>query len=321
MFNSEKKRRKREKDFYSKTQQKKTMRELEGDIKAKPQKHGTTPAWTYKVGAVAGSLSLGLGSVLGLQLALMSLQNMGKDEFNRVGLFHNFGLGGVYAIILCIATPALCALFWYKLHAIWYNNNAPYSTDDLDEYEDDSYVRTMDHIAREFDAAPDAGLGFDGHVSSIVGHAMISNAGIKKIDMPVFDPSVPGQVKKDEDGNVVTEKVAMFDEQFGRELYKFSNVASADQRWYNAKDYAFNEKNSKKEIDKGGNERKGAFGRKNYDTLADYINGEFYPLETDTQRPAGVYFYDSRPVNTILIAITRGGKGKVFRVTPVAMAA
>ena len=54
MFNSEKKRRKREKDFYSKTQQKKTMRELEGDIKAKPQKHGTTPAWTYKVGAVAG---------------------------------------------------------------------------------------------------------------------------------------------------------------------------------------------------------------------------------------------------------------------------
>lgn len=310
MFNSEKKLRKREKDFYSKTQQKKTRRDLEGDIKAKPQKRGTTPAWTYKVGAVAGSLSLGLGSVLGLQLVLMSMQNMGKDEFNRVGLFHNFGLGGIYAIILCIVTPALCALFWYKLHAIWYNNNAPYSTDDLDAYEDDSYVRTMEHIAREFDAAPDAGLGFDGHVSSIVGHAMIANTGIKKIDMPVFDPTVPGQVKKDEDGNVMTEKVAMFDEQFGRELYKFSNVASADQRWYNAKDYAFNEKNSKKEIEKGGNERKGAFGRKNYDTLADYINGEFYPLETDTQRPAGVYFYDSRPVNTILIAITRGGKGQ-----------
>ena len=51
-------------------------------------------------------------------------------------------------------------------------------------------------------------------------------------------------------------------------------------------------------------------------TLADYINGEFYALETDTQRPAGVYFYDSRPVNTILIAITRGGKGFPKKVCP-----
>ena len=215
-------------------------------------------------------------------------------------------------MLLLVVWPALCGYFWYKFHAIWYNNNAPYSPDDLDEYENDSYVRTMEHICREFDAAPDAGLGFDGHVSSIVGHAMISNKGIKKIKMPVFDPSVPGQVKRDENGNVVTETVPMFDEAFGRELYKFSNVASSEQKWYNATDYAFNEKNSAKEVLKGGNKRKGAFGRKEYDTLADYINGEFYPIDTDTQRPAGVYFYDSRPVNTILIAITRGGKGQTF---------
>lgn len=311
MFNKEEKARKRERAFYDKTQRKATRRELSSDIKKKPQRCGMTPSWTYKVGAIAGSLGLGLGSIFGLQCIMMTMQNIGKDEIDKVGIFHNFGLGGLYAIVLCIVTPILCGIFWWKLHAVWYNNNAPYSSDDLDEWDDDAYVRTMEHISREFDAAPDAGLGFDGHVSSIVGHAMISNKGIKKIDMPVFDPSVPGQVKRDENGEVETEHVPMFDETFGRELYKFSNVASPDQKWYNATDYAFNEKNSKKEIAKGGNKRKGAFGRKEYDTLADYINGEFYPLETDTQRPAGVYFYDSRPVNTILIAITRGGKANV----------
>lgn len=309
MFDKEKKARKRERDFYNKTQRKVGRRDLENDIKKKPQRRGMTPTWTYKAGAIAGSMGLCLGSIFGLQCIMMTMQNIGKDEAVKVNIFHNFGLGGLYLIVLFIAMPVLCGIFWYKLHAVWYNNNAPYSSDDLDEYDNDSYVRTMEHISREFDAAPDAGLGFDGHVSSIIGHAMIDNKGIKKIDMPVFDPTVPGQVKRDRNGDVITEHVPMFDKDFGRELYKFSNVPSTEQRWYDASDYAFNEKNTKKEA-QYGNERKGAFGRKAYDTLADYINGEFYPLETDTQRPAGVYFYDSRPVNTILIAITRGGKGQ-----------
>lgn len=312
MFNKEEKERKRERDFYNKTQRKVKRRELESDIKKKPQRKGTTPAWTYKVGAVAGSLFLVVGSIFVLQILQMTMSNLMKPENEKTGLFAHYGIPfEFYICVFAIVTPILCAFFWFKLHAVWYNNNAPYSSDDLDEFEDDSYVRTMEHISREFDAAPDAGLGFDGHVSSIVGHAMIDNKGIKKVDMPVFDPSVPGQIKRDEKGEIVTEKVPMFDKDFGRTLYKFSNVPSEDQHWYNAMDYAFNEKNSAKEA-KYGNKRKGAFGRKEYDTLADYINGEFYPLPTDTQRPAGVYFYDSRPVNTILIAITRGGKGQTF---------
>lgn len=313
MFNKEEKARKRERAFYDKTQRKVVRRDLASDISKRPQRRGMTPKWTYRAGAIAGSLFFGAGIPAALQFLMVTMSNIGRDEAEKISVFDNQVPPAIWLLFLLIVTPILCAIFWWKLHAVWYNNNAPYSPDDLDEYEDDSYIRTMEHISRELDAAPDAGLGFDGHVSSIVGHAMISNKGIKKIDMPVFDPSVPGQVKRDEEGNVVTEKVPMFDEKFGRELYKFSNVLSADQKWYNAKDYAFNEKNSKKEIEQGGNERKGAFGRKDYDTLADYINGEFYPLETDTQRPAGVYFYDSRPVNTILIAITRGGKGNLAR--------
>ncbi len=311
LFNKEKKARKRERDFYAKTQRKVGRRDLENDIEKKPQRHKKSPAWMYQVPAVAGAIIAPVSIICAIQFLLMKMNNLRKDV-SDVGFFYHSGLGGFYIGFFIIASLILGGIFWYKLHAIWYNNNAKYSSDDLDEYEDDSYIRTMDHICREFEAAPDAGLGFDGHVSSIVGHAMIDNKGIKKIDIPVFDPTVPGQVKRDENGEIVTEHVAMFDKDFGRELYKFSNVPSRDQKWYNAKDYIFNEKNDAKEVANGGNERKGAYGRKEYDTLADYINGEFYPLPTDTQRPAGVYFYDSRPVNTILIAITRGGKGQTF---------
>lgn len=312
MFGKEEKARKRERDFYNKTQRKVQRRETVSDIKKRPQRKGMTPAWTYKVGAVALSVGGGLGLILALQIIQMTMANIGKAESLKTGLFHWYMIPpGIYLFIMAILVPIAMAILWWKLHAIWYNNNAPYSPDDLDEFEDDSYVRTMDHISREFDAAPDAGLGFDGHVSSIVGHAMIDNKGIKKVDMPVFDPSVPGQVKRDKEGNIVREKLPMFDKDFGRTLYKYSNVPGSDQHWYDATDYMFNEKNTAKEA-KYGNKRKGAFGRKEYDTLADYINGEFYPLDTDTQRPAGVYFYDSRPVNTILIAITRGGKGQTY---------
>ena len=312
MFKKEEKARKRERDFYKKTQRKVVRRETASDIKKKPQRRGTTPAWTYKAGAIACALGLCVGAILVLQVIQMTMANLTKPEIEKTGLFTLYAIPiELYIFILFPVMPILCGILWFKFHAVWYNNNAPYSSDDLDDFEDDAYVRTMEHITREFDAAPDAGLGFDGHVSSIVGHAMIDNKGIKKVDMPIFDPSVPGQIKKNKDGTIVTEKLPMFDKDFGRMLYKFSNVPSEDQHWYDATDYAFNEKNSAKEA-KYGNKRKGAFGRKEYDTLADYINGEFYPLDTDTQRPAGVYFYDSRPVNTILIAITRGGKGQTF---------
>ena len=42
------------------------------------------------------------------------------------------------------------------------------------------------------------------------------------------------------------------------------------------------------------------------------INFQIILIDTDTERPAGVYFYDNRAVNTILIAITRGGKGQTY---------
>lgn len=304
--------RQQQKAFYEKTQKNATMgrRDLKQPIK-KNQKTQASSQWWYRGPTIAISAGIGIAVPVLLQMLFQVVANIGKAEADQTGFWHDYGFGPLFLVWFLIGVPGVAAYTYRQCRAIWANNNAMFLSDDIEEYTNDAYVRTMDHIVSEFDAAPDAGLGFDGHVSSIVGHAMISNRGIKKIDIPVLDPDREGQVAVDENGNVKTEKKEMFDKDFARELYKFSNVPSDHQQWYDATQYAFNEKNSKKEA-KHGNARKGAFGRKAYDTLADYINGEFYPLDTDTQRPAGVYFYDSRPVNTILIAITRGGKGQTF---------
>lgn len=291
----------KERALYERTQKNTTAgrRDLRQPIK-KRQRTQATSVWRYR-GATIGVVLAATIAVIWLSVSMMKIFN---GSFANIGktflMIWFFGGGEIFG-----------AYVFHQFKAVWQNNNAMFLSDDIEEYTNDAYIRTPVHIISEFDAAPDAGLGFDGHVSSIVGHMMISNKGIKKIDIPVFDEDREGQVAVDEDGNVITKKVDMFDKDFAIDLYKFSNVPTSCQKWYDATQYAFNEKNSPKEA-KHGNARKGAFGRKAYDTLADYINGEFYPLPTDTQRPAGVYFYDSRPVNTILIAITRGGKGQTF---------
>lgn len=301
----------RERDFYERTQRNVNARrrDLEQPIKKKT-KTKATPEWTYKVPAILIAVAFVLVFIIIGQYIGKTIHEISTGTKGEVGMFTVYGFAPIYLILLIIAP----GVWWYanhQLRAIWMNNNAMFLSEDIEEYTNDAYVQTPVHIIRNFDPAPDAGLGFDGHVSSIVGHMMIDNKGIKKIDMPQFDPDVPGQVKRDKDGNVVTKKVEMFDKKFGVELFAYSNVPAEHQKWYNATEYEFNPKTSKKD-QRAGIKRQGSFGQKEYDLLSDYINNEFYPLDTDTQRPAGVYFYDSRPVNTILIAITRGGKGQTY---------
>lgn len=302
--------------FYEKTQTnaQATRRDLDQPIN-KRQKTKASSEWWYKGPAIASTIAVVIGIILFAQFALMTFNNFEADIRNGLKepytMFSSFGIAPIY-LFLIVISPGIWWVFNKKIKAVWMNNNAMFLSEDIEEYTNDAYVQTKDHITRNFEPAPDAGMGFDGHVSTIVGHMMVDNKGIKKVDFPVLDPDVEGQVAKDRHGQVITQKMPMFDRDFAIDLYKFSNVPPDFQHWIDATDYDYNPKASKKE-QKVGIMRKGAFGRKDHDTLADYINAEFYPLETETQRPAGVYFYDSRPVNTILIAITRAGKGAISR--------
>lgn len=302
-----KKRRANERQFYDQTKKNANAPRRDVGKPIKPGKNGPDPEWYYKLPTWLGSVGGYLVVVLTIQYLAMLIATMPRNA-KDYGFFHNYyGLVSWYFIL---ATPVIGIAYWYlhkKLRAVWFNNNAMWLTEDIEEYKNDSYIRTIDHLTQELDVAPDVGLGFDGHVSTIMGHMMLSNKGIKKIDMPVYDGSVDGYVKKDENGNIVTKKMPMFNADLADTLFQMSGVPQEFRTLYDATDYDFNRKVSRK--DGGdGKKRTGAYGRKEYDKLSDYINGEFYTLDTETERPAGVYFYDNRAVNTILIAITRGGK-------------
>lgn len=315
------KQRQKQKAFYNKTKQNQNERLPGQDIGDARKKSRTeaTSKWNYRIPAFGLPPVIFIVFVGFVQYMSMGYKNIMRDDgAPEIPFIHDPGnmLSMVYTVALIIVLPALIFYFHRKFHGIWFNNNAMYLTEDIGEYTNDAYIRTVDHLFQELDLAPDAGLGFDGHVSSLMGHVMMDNKGINKIDMPERDMSVDGYVKKDADGNIVRKKVPMFNPELADKLFSMSGVPQQYRELYDARAYTFNPKLAKKDgggKDEDGNDKRaGAYGRKPYDTVADYINNEFYPLDTETERPAGVYFYDARPVNTILIAITRAGKGQTY---------
>lgn len=308
-----KQRRQNQRDFYKKTQQNANARPRGADQKVNMKTQtGPSAKWPYTIGAYIAPPVIYLFIVLFVQYIAIFLHNLPADA-KEFGYWT--AMQPLPAIYLFGIVPLIGIIWWTrrKLYATWFNNNAMYLTDDIEEYQNDSYIRGIDHETQELDVAPDVGLGFNGHASTLMGHMMVSNKGIKKIEMPVRDKSVDGLVKRDADGNIVKKLVPMFNPELADKLFGMSQVPQSERILYDATDYDFNRKLTKKEgggKDANGHyKRAGAFGRAEYDKLSDYINASFHPLDTDTERPAGVYFYDSRPVNTILIAITRGGKG------------
>lgn len=301
-----KRKREEEREYLAYTMNARNVKDNSKELgRVKKRKSGPDPEWYKPVsyyGPPAAAVFLGIM----VQYLLMTLHNMFKPAAEKTGYFHWYPGFGWYIFIAIIATPIFIGIVYKKTHAQWLTKNAIHIDDDMEDRPDDAYIRTVDHLALQLDIAPDVGLGFKGHASTLMSHIMMSNKGINKIKIPVYDKSVDGFIKRDENGDIVYETKPMFDEQLAHKLYDMSGVPPEFRIFYNAKDYDFNP------IDKKSKKRVGDYGRMEYDTLADVINNTFYPLDTETARPAGVYFYDRRPVNTILIAITRGGKGQTY---------
>jgi conserved hypothetical protein len=303
--------RKNQREFYNRTQENANAprRDATQPVRKSMQK-GAQPEWYYKAPTWIVSVGGYFAVIAFIQFIAMSTYNLQRNV-EPVGFFSNIWNLRVIYLFLLLAVPIVYFIALKKFKAIWINNNAMWLSNDIEEYTNDAYIRTIDHLTQQLDVAPDVGLGFDGHVSTIMGHMMVSNKGIKRIDIPVYDETVDGFVKRDKNGKIVRQTMPMFNETLADTLFQMSGVPQQYRISYDATDYDFNRKLTRKE---GGNGKKraGAYGRKEYDKLSDYINNEFYPLDTDTERPAGVYFYDNRAVNTILIAITRGGKGQTY---------
>lgn len=198
--------------------------------------------------------------------------------------------------------------------------NAPFTTDDINQYPNDQHIAFPEELQRKFDYFPDVGATSDVQFSSMISHVALSNKGLKKIqvakratgDIVDEDGEIvlyKGEVLRDEHGNIDYEEKPLLDKKFMEELYDASglpkNSKDAEFRvYYDTRNIPYNPEN--KDREKLQNKQKP------YNTVADLINADWQFPYYEPQRPGGAYLVDTAPVNTMVLAITRAGKGQTY---------
>lgn len=185
-------------------------------------------------------------------------------------------------------------------------------TADINQYQNDQHIALPEEVQQKFDWFPDVGAHCNVQVSSMISHVALSNKGLKKIPVSqrateqIFDDDgdvvyEKGQVLLDDDGNVITKQMPMIDEKFMDALFEASGMPDDKRirKYYDATQIPYNP-DGKDRTKQGGKHK----------TVADMINAGWTFPEYEPQRPAGAYLVDTEPVNTMVLAITRAGKGQ-----------
>lgn len=178
---------------------------------------------------------------------------------------------------------------------------------DINDHYDDPHIAQPEELQRQLAHFPDAGAHSSVQVTAMISHNMLTNKGLDKValtrrhehDVLDEDGNVinhAGEPIVDEDGEPVTDQVPWIDGAYGQDLFETSGVPQ-DKKLRTVYDPT--------RIAYGGDG-----GR--FATVAALINTDWTLPEYEVQRPAGTYLVDSDPVNTMIIAMTRAGKGQTY---------
>ena len=227
------------------------------------------------------------------------------------GSLLSVSLGKVlFSLVLGTATYGLLYPFLMRnLQA----QNLMNDTTDINQHANDQHIALPEEIQRKFDWFPDAGAHSDVQPSSMISHMMLSNKGLKTVAVPkradkdVLDEDgdveyFKGEILRDHQDAPLMEQKPIIDEAFGAELFDASGLPKDKslRKFYDVSRIPYNPGN--KDMDK----------LKGYDTVGDLINKDWDLPEYEVQRPGGAYIVDTAPVNTMVLAITRAGKGQTY---------
>ena len=190
-------------------------------------------------------------------------------------------------------------------------------TTDINLHKNDQHIMLRQELQETFDWFPDVGAHSSVQVSTMISHFALVNKGLKKIDMAVRHTKdttdakgrtiLEGEIVRDEDGNTVLESVPLIDEAFGKDLLISSGIPANQKELLKGFDIRKVDYNMK-----GPDGRRRDRDKLDYDTVADAINADWEFPEYEVQRPAGAYLVDTAPTNTMVLAITRAGKGQTY---------
>ncbi|EHT3670503.1 TraM recognition domain-containing protein [Staphylococcus pseudintermedius] len=166
---------------------------------------------------------------------------------------------------------------------------------DINTFAGDRDVLTLEQMFQQYSIIPDAGaISKTVKPTAIVGHAFIENNKLfPKVKLAQRDENF--NVIKDKNGKNKLESYDLFDADLQEKSYESIGIIDKDkQNKINAFKMNYRKINGK------------------WQTVGQFIKDDWYLPENEMQRPAGVFFVETAPVNTSAIAMTRGNKGQTF---------
>lgn len=167
---------------------------------------------------------------------------------------------------------------------------------DINHHVGDRHKLTVEEMFKQYQIFPDAGARSKSvDPSAIVGHAYLdNNLGISRVKLAVRDEE--GNIEYDKKGKPKLKSLKMFDEKLQKEAYESVGVIDkSEQITYDPFKINYRKKDNGE-----------------WETVGEFIQRDWHIPEYETQRPAGIFFVETGPVNTVAIAITRGNKGQTF---------
>ena len=191
----------------------------------------------------------------------------------------------------------------------------------LNDYDYDGHIRFQEEIIEAFPVFPDRGAHSAVKPSGIISHAMLEAKGVPTVLMTkryTEDVEVPneddpdgeseffykGEPVLDEHGDPIMEKKPMIDMKMGGEVFdKMALFEGNPQRVFlDPRKLVFDTTDSARSDDQWSPCKK----------LTDLMAEDWEIPDYEQQRPTGIYFVDTAPVNVMLLAITRAGKGQTY---------
>lgn len=243
-----------------------------------------------------------------------SVVMQGTDSLPSVRWY--VGLGGFTMLKLLLSLGAgllLYAVMIVYMKKNWEAQNVMYDTSDINQWENDQHIQVPEEIMENYDWFPDVGAHSPVQVSSLISHIALTNKGLSSVQTPrradkdIRDEDgeimyYKGEALMDDSGKIIMLKKPMIDEKFMDELWDASELPKDKtiRRKFDPSKILYNPDN------KNRNKLKDAR------TVADMINKYWTLPEYEPQRPGGAYIVDTEPVNTMVLAITRAGKGQTI---------
>ena len=294
------------------------------DRKRGHQRQVTSPWFNY-VGSVLIFLAaffIPFFAIPWLWGTMADLPHMSDPNFQKPPFSYYLGAfvhshGGHLAIIGLFFVALGCAgVGYYVLYRNWKVQNIRNDNSDLNTYHNDARLMQPEELPANpnFGIMPDAGMHSKGvQVTAVMGHLMLNNDGLKNIWFTDrYQKDGNGHLKDepvyDKDGNLLQTSVKPIDIAFGEKEFdsaKLPPVTGKNARFARSLRIRYSPNKLFYNPD-------GARGKAKQRTVADQINTDWYMPDYEVQRPGGMYIVDTQSNNTMVLAMTRAGKGQTI---------